>query len=102
MGSEMCIRDSTLPLQSCGNVPSGSGDGQEVTNLAAKLCSSLPTQGTKETQMPSNPFTPIGHALFAMDGQGRPIEEGCHVKPDFDQSLSDPSQWKASLVNIDG
>ena len=55
-----------------------------------------------ETQMPSNPFTPIGQALFPMDGQDRPIEEGCHVKSDFDQSLNDPSQWKASLVNIDG
>ncbi|XP_074606193.1 protein argonaute-2-like isoform X2 [Acropora palmata] len=92
---------NTLPLQSCGNVPSGSGDGQDVTNLAAKLGSSLPTQGTKETQMPSNPFTPVGHAFFPMDGQDRPIEEGCHVKSDFDQSLNDPSQWKASLVNID-
>lgn len=91
-----------MPLQSCGNVPSGSGDGQDVTNLAAKLGSNLSTQGTMETQMPSNPFTPIGQALFPMDGQGTSIEKGCHAKSDLDQSLNDPSQWKASLVNIDG
>ncbi|XP_044181960.1 protein argonaute-2-like isoform X6 [Acropora millepora] len=104
--SKSCVASTTsegntLPLQSCGNVPSGSGDGQEVTNLAAKLGSNLSMQGTMETQMPSNPFTPIGQALFPMDGQDRPIEEGCHVKSDLDQSLNDPSQWKASLVNID-
>ena len=91
-----------MPLQSCGNVPSGSGDGQDVTNLAIKLGSNLSTQGTMETQMPSNPFTPIGQALFPMDGQDRPIEEGCQVNSDLDQSLNDPSQWKASLMNIDG
>ena len=90
-----------MPLRSCVNVPSDSTDGQEVTNLAARLGSQLSTQGTMETQMPSNLFTSIGRAFFPMDGQGRSIGEGCEVKFGFYQSAR-PSQWKVMLVNIDG
>ena len=43
------IVGKTLPPQGCGNVPSGSGDGQEITHLAAKLGSSLSMQGTIAT-----------------------------------------------------
>ena len=69
--------------------------------MAAKLGSRLSTQGTIGTQMPSNLFTPIVCVFFPIDDQGRPIGEGSEVKVDSDQSF-DPSQWKASLVNIDG
>ena len=52
-------------------------------------------------EMPSNHFQPIGRSFFPMDGQSRPIGEGCEVKFGFYQSVR-PSEWKVMLVNIDG
>ncbi|XP_074606176.1 protein argonaute-2-like isoform X1 [Acropora palmata] len=51
-------------------------------------------------QIPSNHFKPIGRSFFPMDGQSRPIGEGCEVKFGFYQSVR-PSEWKVMLVNID-
>ena len=52
-------------------------------------------------QMPSYSFTPIGRSFFPMNGQSRPIGEGCEVKFGFFQSVR-PSEWKVMLVNLDG